>query len=332
MAQIAGDSVFVRHYQPDRRKWRARFVAYSMFLLAAVAVLIRLTIRDRWLPFASFHYATPPAVCAGMFLFAGIAAAIARRRFLAMASGVCAVATVGWFAQSPLFQGNDNANEAALNPTIRVLLWNMSSGEFGLEHVRDLIESYDADIVGLVESRSQNAWTQRWWEENFPEYRPCLFEHNLVLLSRLDVGAIDSGKLDELGHYGLAEIEVADQSLTVIHVDISHYVTSSRGPALAALNEFVADTPAEHLIVLGDFNTPPDSVHFAPLRKLLVNAFESAGAGYGATWPIPLPLLQLDQIWSRPPLEPSSCEVGWTFVSDHRPVVAVFSLGRVSVQ
>ena len=94
-----------------------------------------------------------------------------------------------------------------------------------------------------------------------------------------------------------------------------------RGGPLAVIAE-VAEAAADRpLLVLGDFNTPLDSAHLAPLRRIHENAFESVGAGYRPTWPAPLPLLALDQVWGNERLRFDRCRHGWSTCSDHRPVV-----------
>jgi len=80
------------------------------------------------------------------------------------------------------------------------------------------------------------------------------------------------------------------------------------------------------LLVVGDFNTPLDSVHVDLLRSDLTNAFESSGTGYRETWPVILPVLSLDQIWGNSGIRwhRSWCES--SLRSDHRRVVAEFSI------
>jgi len=40
-----------------------------------------------------------------------------------------------------------------------------------------------------------------------------------------------------------------------------------------------------------------------------------------ATWPLPLPVLDLDSIWLNDRIAAVVSENRWTWVSDHRPVV-----------
>jgi endonuclease/exonuclease/phosphatase (EEP) superfamily protein YafD len=98
-------------------------------------------------------------------------------------------------------------------------------------------------------------------------------------------------------------------------------VLYDRRKALTAIAAMADDTLDRPLLVLGDFNTPTDSVHFADLRRHHANAFEQAGWGCIATWPSVAPVLSLDQIWVNAYLNVENARHPWTTVSDHRPVV-----------
>ena len=72
---------------------------------------------------------------------------------------------------------------------------------------------------------------------------------------------------------------------------------------------------------MGDFNTPTDSLFLREIHRDFENAFEQAGDGYSATWPLPVPVLTLDQIWVNKGIEVYRCRLGWSLRSDHRPVL-----------
>ena len=113
-----------------------------------------------------------------------------------------------------------------------------------------------------------------------------------------------------------------DRKVFVMIVDFDAIVAYSRKPAfdrLFQLIDAIGDVP---LIVMGDFNTPSDSVHFTELRKRMKSAFESAGSGYAKTWPMPLPVLDIDHIWVSRHFEIAACGHRTTFLSDHRAVFA----------
>lgn len=111
----------------------------------------------------------------------------------------------------------------------------------------------------------------------------------------------------------------------LLQVDFRVLWIESRGPAFAELTEAVRPHLGRNLIVLGDFNTPRESVFFIPLRAEMTHAFEAAGRGLAETWPLPLPMLNLDQIWTNRGLRVRHCEHGYSFRSDHRAVIADFA-------
>jgi endonuclease/exonuclease/phosphatase family metal-dependent hydrolase len=78
-------------------------------------------------------------------------------------------------------------------------------------------------------------------------------------------------------------------------------------------------------LVLGDFNTPGDSVWFVGLRRNYSEVLETAGSGLLATWPFPVPLLGLDHIWVSSGLVPRCAgkRSGWR--SDHALVWSMLS-------
>jgi endonuclease/exonuclease/phosphatase (EEP) superfamily protein YafD len=81
-------------------------------------------------------------------------------------------------------------------------------------------------------------------------------------------------------------------------------------------------------ILAGDFNTPRTSAAFDAWRGPLQHAWETAGTGFDATWPNPLPVLSIDQVWTDTGVEVLTCVHGGSFASDQRPVEFTFRLTR----
>ena len=77
---------------------------------------------------------------------------------------------------------------------------------------------------------------------------------------------------------------------------------------------------------MGDFNTPDDSILMEPLHAHCQLAFRERGSGYAATWPMPLPVLTLDQVWINSQVTVAKSEYGWSLDSDHRPAICHLSL------
>lgn len=87
---------------------------------------------------------------------------------------------------------------------------------------------------------------------------------------------------------------------------------------------------ARHLIVAGDFNTLDTEPLYRSIRGSLVDAFQVAGSGYGATFPTeptsPAPLVRIDYVFASPSLAPLAAEVLPQAGSDHRGLRVALAL------
>jgi vancomycin resistance protein VanJ len=80
------------------------------------------------------------------------------------------------------------------------------------------------------------------------------------------------------------------------------------------------------LVVVGDFNMPPDSAIYRSFWSDYANAFTTSGLGFGYTeWPkvrqIPFGI-RIDHVLTSPGWQPLRCWVGPDVGSDHLPVIA----------
>ena len=80
-------------------------------------------------------------------------------------------------------------------------------------------------------------------------------------------------------------------------------------------------------LLMGDLNSEPDGPEMAlPREAGMVDTWSEVGQGEGLSWPADDPFQRIDWIWHSPDLRPLSAETLNSQASDHRPVVAVFSV------
>lgn len=294
----------------------------SLLLAWALAgLVVRLTIRDRWPVLAVLFYMTPLIVSA---VISGIAALLwlLRRRwwFAGMAGTLMLVSAAWWhltaYAHHSISPGSTGE---------RIVFWNTCRGGGGWDGVANQLRGFDADLIGLVEAGSHDAARERFWRGRFPECQVSGPKAGMVLIARGAIVARGSGDLGGGGKYGHYEVRLAGRTLDVLLVDIKSNPLRSRCEALTRLVQLVDQLADRPLVVMGDFNTPIDSVFVAPLADRLANAFQTAGDGYHVTWPVPVPVMSLDQVWTSPSILLRSCELRWTWRSDHRPVVVTLA-------
>ena len=294
--------------------WLARSAAC---LLIAGLFMRASGLRDRHpLPGVIF-YATPWPVLAGLAFGLACYALGRQRRARALALAlVLAGSGAMWVRQSFI-----RAQPAPGDVAMRLVYWNAARPEQRRAQCVSYLQSLHADIIAVGEA---NVFTDDFsteWKDAFPG-RALLQRRGLVLITPEPPVSVEIGRLADRGDYLLARCLVKDRAITLLLVDLETRIGSSKAAPFARLAEIVAAHRDEPLVVVGDFNTPRDSVHFDSWRRDFREAFESSGHGFAETWPVPFPLLRIDHCWLGPRWRAVHCELGSSLLSDHRAIVA----------
>ncbi len=287
-----------------------------------MGVILRLTVRDRIPYLSAAFYATPPVILTALALILMFWHLARKDKRLASLAAVLAaisvIATVHTQVRIPSPRGAVAGD--------KIVLWNMRNFASGWIGPIETMRKMQPDIAGIVEG----GWPSlaHAWQAAFPEYRFSRMQDGLALMTRGTILAEESGDLGPHGRYLAAAVEWGGNRYRVYVVDLLSTPTVSRQPALVRLAELIRRHGDDPVLVMGDFNTPRDSAHFSLLEPEFSHAFATAGAGYAATWPFPVPVLDLDHIWVNDRVEVASCRHECTFHSDHRPVVLTCGVVR----
>lgn len=299
-----------------------RLVAQTATALLAGGLTVRLTIGDSVPGLAAIYYATPWAILTAMGIFPAMLWAH-RRRWVpvlgfVVVSLLCGVAWVRTsFKRTP-----------AAVASLRVAYWNVGRPDEGLGAVLDLVHGINAHIFGFGETRVKKSTGPQHpaWKDRQPDKNTLALRRGMLLATPEPASQLHDGFLNDRGQYALTETLLSGRKIFVLMVDFDAIVSWSRKPAFDRLIELIDSIGDEPLVVMGDFNTPSDSSYFPPLRTRLRSAFEDAGSGYAHTWPMPLPVLDLDQIWVSHHFKIVGAEHRTSFLSDHRPIIADLEL------
>lgn len=295
--------------------WRA-YAAAACVAAGTVGLCLQLGVRDAWPLTRLAFYALPPPVIAALVLFAAVLLRGTARRLVVVTCLVVGLALTGFAAARGLGTHACRADE----PTLRLVLWNIGRGVGGWDAVAERLARLDADLIGLVEAGGRNPEREAFWRARFPQHAAFVAGPGLVVLVRGRLIATETQ-----GVFGAwtasAVVEIGDRRLRVIVVDVDARPLTNRRPAVEGVFALAASRSDLPTVVMGDFNTPATSVWYDDARRSFVNAFEAAGRGWRATWPVPFPVLDLDQIWLSAGVRPLCARQAWSWRSDHRPVV-----------
>ena len=301
---------------------------------ALAGLVVRLTAADAFRPLAWAFYAASVPVLAVLTVAALVCWAFSkglRLTFKRAALGFGIGVVLALYAAMFLFP------DALFDNRPRVVTWNVARGALGWEGVAASLDKHDPSLAILVESDDDagaevpgEGGSTAFWKERFPDHFVARPGGAITVLSRGPLGRSQFTRLPGGGSLVVTSGKLGGERVVLVAVDLPADPLADRGAPLreiaAVAEALAADRP---VIVAGDFNTPPDSVHFAALRRAgFVHAFEEYGRGYAATWPIPAPVLHLDHVWLSPGFDVGEAWHGWTAHSDHRPVLVPAQVNR----
>ena len=202
-----------------------------------------------------------------------------------------------------------------MQKSIRVFLWNVACMEHPNSELVQRIQETSPDIVGIIEAGGVITPALHFYKATFPDYSIRRLPGNMMCFIRGKIHAIDYYTLGDRSRYLVLEISINKEAYHVILVDIVSNPFISRRNSLRNL----LDTSLSYnrTFVMGDFNTPYNSVFFQEYKQQYYHAFQEAGSGFTATWPYGVPLLQIDHIWTSKELLPVHMEKTYHWSSDH---------------
>jgi len=307
-------------------RWLSRQLFPVWVIVWINGLVLRLTVRDSVEFLAPLYYATPWPVLALLTLpFVAVV-----WRSPKMVLGVLVVVHLfgaAWILES--WRTNEPAKGAA---DLRLVQWNVSRPWRRLPGTLDRVRNFDADIIMIAEPMPErwdltpDEWdeTEKKWLNAFPGYETSFSSGNMLAAVRGTVVSTQSDELDKGSWYTLRELQIKGRSCRLLQLDIFAKPTNPRRPPLTALVELANSLRDQPLVIVGDFNTPRDSAFIDPLRKHHHNAWEVAGIRGADTWPWPLPVLSLDQVWANDLIKPLRCRTAGNWRSDHLWVEAEF--------
>jgi len=209
---------------------------------------------------------------------------------------------------------------------------------------RDLAAS-GAEVLALVELTPQSLGA---YEKGLAKAYPYRTVQGTVgLWSKLPLS--DTQPIDIMDYGPLADTKPVDQKMasnralrTTVATDhgpltvyVAHlgsvrvnpragFWTASRDIGVQALGKAITADPSKRVVLLGDLNGTMDDRAFAGITSHMHSVQDTAGNGFGFTWPAKFPVARIDQILVRG-VEPESSRVLPANGSDHLPVTAGIS-------
>lgn len=217
--------------------------------------------------------------------------------------------------------------------TTKVMSVNLFARNKTLNKIIDEILFHDPDIIAFQEytTNSHDRFRAEGVFEKWPYsvYIPREDTFGSAILSKRRIVEKEQFFLDEVRiPQTRAVVDVNGTRTNVINIHlvppgIKHY--SIHLQQQKALHQKLLSHKDAPQIILGDFNLTQHSRFISKISRSFSNAFDLAGAFFGATWPnvkwLP-PVLRIDHIFLSDHFHCKKIEIGTGSGSDHRPLIA----------
>jgi hypothetical protein len=266
-----------------------RIVAGTGLALAFAGIICRG--GDRWMIPAVLYYATPWLAR----LLAALLALVAFKHWgMRVVAVTCAAVSLAEAWHS--FRLDDLPVAPPHAPVVSV--WN--AGRALDRNPSAWPATGEADVSAVIECGSfdDDEWN-RFIAAN-PGHEWKRFDGSTMLGVRGKILSHESLGVHDLFRCHRVRVALPDHGeLTVVVADVRSQPWISRERAMATILRAAGDDP--RAIILGDFNTPSESVWFREWRKReFTLGNDGPRRGFRETWAYGLPLLTLDHVWLAP--------------------------------
>lgn len=126
---------------------------------------------------------------------------------------------------------------------------------------------------------------------------------------------------DNYAFMDTARLKYSNEQISGIRAIGSRLKTAfaMRAEQAQVISSYIRDSP-HPVVVMGDFNDPPQSYAYRKIKKGLHDSFRKAGKGFGNTYAGELPSLRIDYIMYGPPILSADFKRIRTDHSDHYPI------------
>lgn len=315
------DETEIGNPDPGRQARRNAWRILAMVSCVWASWLVGQLVRDRsWLTGLLFD--VPSSIMAGLCLVGAGLFRIKGEKTLAVASALLALPPMGmvglvenhWMRARPATRAGE---------TSTLIHWNLGHGMWGLGGIEEELVRRRSPIYVL--SEAPKGFETTLAGRLGPEYgsvrmgtMAIVAEGRLSLPRRLTKGRtiqVDAVTWENRG-----------ERLEVFAVDIGSNLLVARDPLLRQLRTLL-ETQRPDLVV-GDFNSPRRSRALCPPPEGFAHAYDVAGSGWSATWPVPCPVLAIDQCLVSSRISPIRYDLHSTWHSDHRLQQLEFVVAR----
>ena len=203
-----------------------------------------------------------------------------------------------------------------------IIFWNAANrATIHLDILSEKIRNIQPDIITLAETENASAEDIQQLSQDFPNYEFRILEGDMLLGIKGHIKKITYTIEENSYDINFVEAQLNSGPILIAFTDTFQSPTMDKRKTLSTVLQLASQRNSD--IIVGDFNTPYESVHFRSYETDYTS-FHDYGQGFNATWPYGIPLLEIDQIYASKKFTPILLQKFYYKVSDHAMLVGYF--------
>lgn len=196
-----------------------------------------------------------------------------------------------------------------------ILFWNIADQKIKpLSILITHVKADEPDFIALVETENVSDSIFRIYQMQLKDYQLLKLKGNMIIGSKHPINRVLF--MGENDNYAFNHITVVmdGKNFEILLIDL--YASPFHNKKIPFENIYNYTNKHSIDLVLGDFNTPFESMYFREL-EFGFDSFRGLNTGLTYTWPFGLPLYELDQIWISKKHQALKLDKKNYIISDH---------------
>jgi len=286
------------------------FIGYTFLLL------IHFVLKDSIFPLSVVFYAFPLLILIGLGFF--LTLLFFRRKKYCITLLIITSATCFYWVQNYYYSTKTKITE----DTSKILFWNVAKKHrLPLQNISHHVQQHQPEILAFVEVIRETTSNLDSLKKELPNYNFKVLKGAMLVGTRNEVEILDFSYKTDAYKINLLELQTNNSRFKFIITDLTAYLHVDKKEILNVLLNYANKNNVDAIV--GDFNAPFESIHFKDFN-INYQSFRRFNDGFTATWPLGIPLFELDHIWISKKHQPVRLYKKYHKSSDHALLISEF--------
>lgn len=295
-------------------KYIFKYIAIFVYLFL---VIVHFIIKDRIYGLSTVFYAFPLPII-GVFGLIVTLLFYSRKPYFYLLFILLLGMTIYFFGHYFGAAHKDSSQKS----NSHILFWNVAQSQpLPNDVIIKYIKEYKPEIVALAEAFQVSESDLNTLKIAFPQYQFKILYGSMLIGVLGNINDVQFQASEEAYKFNYIAATINQKPVYIMIADVYASPLLNKEIPLGIIHDFCKKHHVD--VLIGDFNTPYESIFFKEY-EFNFNSFHPYSIGMTSTWPLPIPVIEIDQIWLAKSYQPLKLEKFCHKNSDHKLLIAEY--------